>query len=99
MNSPIEYHAGLDQHGPELIRLRDIYLGAWSDMAAPDVLAAAAERARLLGAISRAASWGRALGGLSPDEMDGHGGAPAAWLVELVDRLDRLGPGERATRA
>ena len=90
MNS-IEYHAGLDQHGSELIRLRDIYLEAWSDIAAPDVLAAAAERARLLGAISRAASWRRALVGLSPDEMDGHGGAPAAWLVELVDRLDRLG--------
>ncbi len=88
MNS-IEHHAGFDQHGPELGRLRDSYLEAWSDFASPAALLAAARSATILGAISRASSWERSFRGLTDDELDGHGGSTAAWLMELVDRLDR----------
>ena len=88
MNS-IEHHAGFDQHGPELTRLRDVYLQAWSDVAPAAALLAAARSATILGAISRASSWERSFRGLADDELDGHGGSTAAWLMELVDRLDR----------
>lgn len=88
MNS-IEHHVGLDQDGPELYRLRDIYLEAWSDVVPLDALVAAAERARLLGAISRAASWERSFLGVPADQLADHGGSTAAWLIELVERLDR----------
>ncbi len=85
----IEHHAGFDQGGPELGRVRDAYLEMWSAQATLDEIAAAARAATVLGAISRAASWERSFTGLSDDQLDGHGGATAAWLVELVERLDR----------
>jgi hypothetical protein len=28
--------------------------------------------------------------GLQVDELDGHGGSTAAWLMELGERLDRV---------
>jgi hypothetical protein len=88
MNS-IAHHAGLDPDGPELGHLRDAYLEAWSDVAPRRALDAAARRASVLGAIGRAAAWQRSLAGLEVADMDGHAGAPAAWLVEFVERLDR----------
>jgi len=84
----IEHHAGFDQAGPELGRVRDAYLETWSGPATHDELAAAARAATVLGAISRAASWERSFAGLPDDQLDGHGGATAAWLAELVERLD-----------
>jgi aminoglycoside phosphotransferase (APT) family kinase protein len=88
MNS-IEHATGIDQHGREMRRLRDAYLEAWSDVAPLSALVAAEERARLLGAVGRAASWERSFRGLAVDQLEGHGGATAAWLVELVARIDR----------
>jgi Phosphotransferase enzyme family len=85
----IEHHTGLDQAGPELGRVRDAYLEIWSGTARRDDVVAAARAATVLGAISRAASWERSFAGLADDELDGHGGATAAWLTELVERLDR----------
>jgi hypothetical protein len=85
----IEYRTGLDQHGPELRRLRDAYLEAWTDVAPLTPLVAAEGRSRILGAISRAASWERSFQGVPVDELADHGGSTAAWLVELVERLDR----------
>lgn len=85
----IEYRTGLDQHGPELRRLRDVYLEAWTDVAPLTPLVAAEGHARILGAISRAASWERSFRGVPAEELEGHGGSTAAWLVELVERLDR----------
>jgi len=85
----IEHRTGLDQHGPEVRRLRDAYLDAWSDVAPLTPLVAAEERSRILGAISRAASWQRSFQDIPPDELEDDGGSTAAWLIELVERLDR----------
>ena len=93
----IAHHAGFDQAGPELGRVRDAYLEMWSGQATRDELAAAARAATVLGAISRAASWERSFTGLPTTELDGHGGATAAWLVELVERLDRWAAAARLT--
>lgn len=87
MNS-IGYHAGYDQEGTELRRLRAGYLEHWTDVAPLAALEAATRRAMILGPISRAASWERAFAGLEPTDVAEHAGSTAAWLVELVERLD-----------
>jgi hypothetical protein len=33
-------------------------------------------------------AWARARGGVAAAEMDGHGDAPAMWLVDFADQLD-----------
>jgi hypothetical protein len=83
------YRLGTDPDGPELQRMRDAYLEAWTDVLPRSALDEALEAALDLGRIGKAAAWDRALQGLESDEMDGHGDAPAGWLMDLVDRLDR----------
>lgn len=80
----LETHA--DDHA--LDRLRDAYLEAWTDVlprsALDEVLATALD----VGRIGKAAAWARALDGLDPADMDGHGDSPALWLADLVERLE-----------
>jgi phosphotransferase family enzyme len=80
---------GFDSDGPELGRLRDAYLEAWTDVLPRAGLDEALELALDLGRIGKAAAWQRALDGLEPTEMGEHAGAPALWLADLVERLDR----------
>ena len=40
-----------------------------------------------LARIGKAAAWARALDGVA--DMDGHGDAPAMWLVDLVEAIDQ----------
>jgi aminoglycoside phosphotransferase (APT) family kinase protein len=75
---------------PAFGRLRDAYLEAWTDVAPRDELVAAATLARDLGCIGRSLAWERALSGLEPDDMEGHGDAVAGWLMEFAGRLDGL---------
>ncbi len=84
----IAYRLGSDPDGPELMRLRDAYLEAWTDVLPRPALIDVLERALDLGRIGKSAAWSRALGGIDPAAMDGHGDAPAMWLVDLVERLD-----------
>lgn len=89
MNS-ISHHAGLDQHGPELRRLRAGYIEHWTDVAPRPVLEDAVTAAMVLGAIARSAAWDRVLHDIDPADVSAAwAGAPAGWLIELVDRLDR----------
>ena len=87
----VAYRLGSDPDGPELARLRDAYLDAWTDVLPRPALAEVLERALDLGRIGKAAAWARALHGVDPVAMEGHGDAPAMWLVDLVERLDRRG--------
>ena len=87
--SSVAYRLEADPDGEELFRLRDAYLEAWTDVLPRSALGEALEIALDLGRIGKAAAWDRSLSGLGPDEMAGHGDAPAAWLMDLVERLDR----------
>jgi hypothetical protein len=78
-----------DPEGPVLRRLRDAYLEAWTDVLPRAALDGVLERALDLGRIGKAAAWARALDGLEPERMAGHGDSPALWLADLVERLDR----------
>ncbi len=83
----IAHHTGRELGDPVFERLRDVYAEAWSDELPPADLQRAVALARLFGCISRSLSWERALTGLEPDEMDGHGDAVAGWLMEFDERF------------
>ncbi len=85
----IGYRLGVEPDGPGLARVRDAYLEAWTDVHPRSELTTIARAAVDLGRISRAASWSRALEGVADGDLEGHGGAPAAWLGDLVQRIDR----------
>jgi hypothetical protein len=92
----IAYRLGTEAEDPMLAGVRDAYLAEWSDVGPPDELVPVVDLARDLGRIARAAAWARAIEGVPRDALEGHGGAPAAWLADLVDRLDaRDHPGVR----
>jgi hypothetical protein len=79
----------VDPDGPAFGRLRDAYLEAWTDVLPRSALGDVLSSALTLARIGKAAAWARALGDVAPADMDGHGDAPAMWLVDLVDVLDR----------
>jgi aminoglycoside phosphotransferase (APT) family kinase protein len=83
----IAYATDLPTDGPELVRLRAAYLEPWSAGRSGDELATIADAAIDLGRIARAAAWSRALTGVATDDLEDHGGAPAAWLGDLAERL------------
>jgi hypothetical protein len=85
----VAHRLAVDPDTPELSRLRDAYLEAWTDVLPRAALRAALEIGLDLGRIGKAAAWDRALSGLESAEMDGFGDAPAGWLMDLVERLDR----------
>lgn len=76
--------AGVAAGHPQIVRLRDAYLEAWSDLAPAHALREAAELARVLGAATRALCWYRVVSftGGSLDDQDG-------WLRELAEQLPR----------
>jgi hypothetical protein len=87
----VAYHLGSEPGAPELRRLRDAYLEAWTDVLPRAALDEVLEAALDLGRIGKAAAWDRALMGLETAEMDGHGDAPAAWLMDLDQHLEGRG--------
>jgi hypothetical protein len=87
----VAYRLEIDPDGRELWPLRDAYLEAWTDVLSRAALEQVLEAALDLGRIGKAAAWDRALRGLEPDQMGGFGDAPAGWLLDLVERLDRRG--------
>lgn len=92
----LAYRLDLDPDGSALYRLRDAYLEAWTDVLPRSALCEVLEAALDLGRIGKAAAWDRALAGLDTSDMDGHGDAPAGWLMDLVERLDRRARDEPA---
>ncbi len=85
----IAHKTGLELADRAFVRLRDVYLEAWTDVLPRDALAEVSTLARDLACIGKSLAWERALIGLTPDEMGEHGDAVAGWLMELADRLDR----------
>jgi hypothetical protein len=85
----IAHHTERSLDDPLFERLRDVYTEAWTDVAPRNELAEVARLAIVLGCVGKALAWERALFGLDEAEMDGHGDAVAAWLMEFEGRLDR----------
>jgi len=86
----IAHHTGRGLDDPVFARLRDVYTEAWTDVLPRAELTEASLLAQALGCIGRSLAWERGLTDLAPDEMDGHGGDVAGWLMEFAERLDQL---------
>jgi len=86
----IAHHTGRALDDPVFERLRDIYAAAWIDRLPAEDLVRVVALATVLGCISKSLAWERALTGLGPDEMDGHGDAVAGWLMEFDERFAAL---------
>ena len=72
---------------PVFVRLRDVYLEAWTDRLPRAGLTEVSRIARDLACIGKALAWERALLDLDPSEMDDHGDAVAGWLMEFAVRF------------
>ena len=83
----IAHHTGRSRADPIFERLGDVYTAAWTDRLPADDLVRVVALARVLGCIAKSLAWERALTGLEPDEMDGHGDAVAGWLMEFDERF------------
>ncbi|MEP6639136.1 MAG: phosphotransferase [Chloroflexota bacterium] len=84
----IAHKTGMSLEDPAFVRLRDVYLEAWSGvLAAADLLDVTA-LARDLACIGKSLAWERAFIDLEPDEMGDRGDSVAGWLMELAERLD-----------
>lgn len=70
---------------PGVLRLRDAYLAAFSDLGSPADLIATAERACHLGKISRASAWATIARGASTEDAPEMYQAALAWLEMLLD--------------
>ena len=84
----VAYRLDTTADDPRIAPLRDAYLEAWTDLQPRAALQELLEVALDVGRIGKSAAWARALGGLDPSAMDGHGDATALWLTDLVERLD-----------
>lgn len=84
----IAHKTGLSLEDPAFLRLRDVYLEAWSDVLSADELVEVTAFARDLACIGRSLAWERAFTDLEPDEMGDRGDSVAGWLMELAERLD-----------
>ena len=84
----IGYRTGLDPYGSELVRVRDAYTEAWTDVLPRSGLAEVAGLAMDLAQIGKSSAWARAMLGLEPAEMGEHGGAAGGWLIDFAERLE-----------
>lgn len=75
-------HRGAEE--PAVLRVRDAYLEAWTDLADRPTLLALAEAAQQVQAVGRALSWERALRDADDDERAEHGPAVPGWLEVLA---------------
>jgi hypothetical protein len=79
----VAYRLDLPNGAPELLRLRDAYLEAWSGEHDRATLLAAVDLALRTGPVGRALSWRRSLIGATGAARARHGEGIPGWLVDL----------------
>ena len=81
----LTYHAGWAPDGPELARLRDVYLEAFSDLVPLAVLRESLRIAYDVASVGRTLSWQRALLDATPEEAAPWRENVIGWVEEFVD--------------
>jgi hypothetical protein len=74
----------LDEHGPELRKLRDAYLEPWTTFATRNTLEEALALAYRLAMVNRALSWHHGLGRLSEKDKGPYAGNVPGWLQDFL---------------
>ena len=81
----IAYRFELEEHGPEIERLRRIYLEPWTSYASPAELLEACALAGQLGRFCRALTWHRVVSSLAPPFREQEQGAVPGWLQLFLE--------------
>ncbi len=83
----------IDPDGPELARLRDAYLEAWTDVAPLGELATVAAAVRPLGLLGRGLTWRALVLGVDDPGMAEFADGWPEYAREMLDALDPVRPG------
>lgn len=78
-------HLGVSLDHPRVLRIRDAYLDAFTDLAPHTELVGTLQLACRVGKIARALTWDRALKAQGYDQAGEFAGAPLKCLVSLLD--------------
>lgn len=81
----IAWRLELAQSGPEMVRLRDTYLDAWSTFESRENLMQAFKLAYRVGMVCRALTWNRVLADAPEPYKSEHADAVSGWLQEFLD--------------
>jgi hypothetical protein len=84
----IAWRLELEETAPEMERLRDIYLEAWTDYESPENLIAASKLAYRVGMICRALTWNRIVVDAPEPNKAEHADAVPGWLQEFLQASD-----------
>jgi 8-oxo-dGTP pyrophosphatase MutT (NUDIX family) len=75
----------LAEDGPEMIRLRDVYLEPWTKFETRGKLLAAFELAYRLGMVNRALSWHHGTGSLAKHHKEPYAHCVPSWLQDFLN--------------
>ncbi|HEX6290142.1 MAG TPA: hypothetical protein VFZ66_13190 [Herpetosiphonaceae bacterium] len=87
----IGYRLKLDAHGPELLRLREIYLEPWTRYGSREDLLGAFELAQPLAMLCRALTWYRVVSGLDEPFKTEYAEVVPGWLQEFLNAATTAG--------
>lgn len=85
------YRLKLREDGPELARLRDIYLEPWRQFGSREKLVGALRLGYRLGMVNRALSWHRVLAPLSARDKGQEADAVSGWLHDFLETVEKAG--------
>jgi hypothetical protein len=74
----------LDESGPEMIRMRDVYFEPWTKFASREKLLSAFNLAYRLGMANRALSWNEALRSLTEAQIEPYNDSVPGWLQDFL---------------
>jgi hypothetical protein len=80
----IAYRLKLEDDDPEILKIRDHYLSAWSQFGSPAQLFETYQLATQIGTVCRALTWYRVLVSIDPTEREDNLDAVPGWLQEFL---------------
>jgi len=75
----------LDEFGPEMMRMKDVYLEPRSKFATREKLLSAFNLAYRLGMVNRALSWNEALKSLTDEQIEPYNDSVPGWLQDFLN--------------
>ena len=79
------YWLKLDEFGPEMMHMRDVYLEPWTKFAPRKKLLSAFQLAYRLGMANRALSWHEALKSLTEEQKEPYNDSVPGWLQDFLN--------------
>jgi hypothetical protein len=75
----------LDEFGPEMMRMRDVYMEPWTRFVTREKLLSAFTLAYRLGMANRALSWNQSIGSLTGEQKEPYFDSVPGWLQDFMN--------------